>query len=158
MKMHKGCLKMRPKRAPNKNNYIDSTEFLNEVIQSQKNGACTPRLGQLLLELHQHLLTLSRFSKKSQEMKEEMQSYSLYRILSKGLLSFDSNSSPQKCFNYFTTSAINNMTQCAMRMEEYQKRYTSFPTNVIQKYRDQMYQNKYKYNLESLNEESEEND
>ena len=140
------------------NNYIDSTEFLNEVIQSQKNGACTPRLGQLLLELHQHILTLGRFSKKSQDMKEEMQSYSLYRILSKGLLSFDSNVSPQKCFNYFTTSAINNMTQACMRIEEYYKRYTQMPNDVIQKYRTQMYTRyNYKYNLE--NEESEdEND
>ena len=148
-------------RQRTKNNYIDSTEFLNEVIQSQKNGACTPRLGQLLLELHQHLLTLSRFAKKSQEMKEEMQSYSLFRILSKGLLTFEDTSSPQRCFNYFTTAAINNMTQAAMRMEEYQKRYTQMPNNVIQKYRDNLYQNSYnyKYNLESFNEESEdEND
>lgn len=158
MKMNKGCLKMRPKRA--KNNYIDADEFLKEVIQSQKNGACTPRLGQLLLELHQHILSLSRFSKKSQDMKEEMQSYSLYRLLSKGIMTFDSEASPQKCFNYFTTSAINNMTQCAMRMEEYSKRYTSFPTNVIQKYRDNIYSNKdnYKYSIYGCNEENEEND
>ena len=156
MKLHKDCLKMRPKRAPN--NYIDADEFLKEVIQSQKNGACTPRLGQLLLDLHQHLLTLSRFAKKSQEMKEEMQSYSLYRILSKGLLTFEDTSSPQRCFNYFTTAAINNMTQCAMRMEQYQKRYTQMPNNVIQKYRDNMYSNKdnYKYYIE--NEEGDEND
>ena len=147
---------MRPRA---KNNYIDSTEFLNEVIQSQKNGACTPRLGQLLLELHQHILTLSRFSKKSQDMKEEMQSYSLYRILSKGLFSFDSTESESKCFNYFTTAAINNMTQCAQRLEQYQKKMTSMPNQVIQKYRDQMYTRyNYKYNLDDYNEENEEND
>ena len=154
MKMHKGCLKMRPKRAPN--NYIDADEFLKEVIQSQKIGQCTERLGQLLLELHDHILTLSRFAKKSQDIKEEMQSYSLYRILSKGLLSFDTNSSPQRCFNYFTTAVINNMTQCAMRIEEYQKRYTQMPNNVIQKYREQMYTKyNYKYNLDDYNEENE---
>ena len=141
-----------------KNNYIDSTEFLNEVIQSQKNGACTPRLGQLLIELHQHLLTLSRFAKKPPDIKEEMQSYSLYRILSKGLLTFEDTSSPQRCFNYFTTAAINNMTQCAQRIEAYQKKMTSLPTNVIQKYRDQMYTRyNYKYNLDDYNEENEEN-
>ena len=153
MKLHKGCLKMRPRTK----NYIDSTEFLKEVIQSQKLGHCTDRLGQLLLELHQHILTLSRFAKKSQEMKEEMQSYSLYRLLSKGIMTFDSEASPQKCFNYFTTAIINNMTQCAMRMEEYQKRYTQMPNNVIQKYRDNMKSNKdnYKYYIE--NEEGDEN-
>ena len=148
---------MRPKRA--KNTYIDAEEFLKEVIQSQNLGHCTDRLGQLLLILHEHILTLSRFSKKSQDMKEEMQSYSLYRILSKGLFSFDCDSTPQKCFNYFTTAVINNLTQACMRMEEYQKRYTQMPNNVIQKYRDNLYQNSYKYNLESYNKESEdEND
>ena len=158
MKLHKGCLKMRPKRAPN--NYIDADEFLKEVIQSQKIGQCTERLGQLLLELHDHILTLSRFAKKSPDMKEEAKSYSLYRILSKGLLSFDTNSSPQRCFNYFTTAVINNLTQACMRMEEYQKRYTQMPNNVIQKiqkYRNQMYTRyNYKYYLEDSNEESDE--
>ena len=145
---------MRP-RAKN-NNYIDSTEFLKEVIQSQKNGACTPRLGQLLLELHDHILTLSRFSKKSPDVKDEIKSYSLYRILSRGLLTFEDTSSARRCFNYFTTSAINNMTQCAQRLEQYQKKMTSLPNQVIQKYRDQMYRRyNYKYNLD---EESEEKD
>ena len=158
--MHKGCLKMRPKRAPNKNNYIDSTEFLNEVIESQKIGHCTERLGQLLLDLHDHILTLSRFSKKSPDMKEEMQSYSLYRILSKGLFSFDSNATPKECFNYFSTAVINNMTQCAQRLEQYQKKMTSLPNNVIQKYRERMNSNKdnYKYSIYDYNEEGDEND
>lgn len=143
----------------NKKNYIDSTEFLKEVIQSKQNGACTERLGQLLLELHDHILTLGRFSKKSPDMKEEAKSYSLYRILSKGIFSFEDTSSPARCFNYFTTSAINNMTQCCMRMEEYQKKMTPLPNHVIYKYRDNMYQNRYTYNLDTYNEESEdEND
>ena len=150
--MHKGCLKMRPRTK----NYIDSTEFLKEVIQSQKLGHCTDRLGQLLLELHDHILTLSRFAKKSPDIKEEIKSYSLYRILSRGLLTFEEASSAARCFNYFTTSAINNMTQCCMRMEEYQKRYTQMPNNVIQKYREQMYTRyNYKYYIE--NEEGDEN-
>ena len=145
---------MRPRA---KNNYIDADEFLKEVIQSKQNGACTERLGQLLLELHQHILTLGRFAKKSQDMKEEMQSYSLYRILSKGLFSFEDTSSPQRCFNYFTTAAINNLTQAAMRMEEYQKKMTPLPNHVIYKYKDNMYSPKYKYNLyDDLNEENEE--
>ena len=51
------------------------------------------------------------------------------------------------------------MTQCCMRMEEYQKRYTQLPTNVIQKYREERAYNKnaelYKYYIE--NEEGDEN-
>ena len=115
--------------------YIDSDEFLREVIQSQKIGQCTERLGQLLLDLHDHILTMSRFVKKPQDVKEEIKSYSLYRILSRGLLTFDDTSSAKRCFNYFSTSAINNMTQACMRIEEYQKRQVFLPDNMMDKYR-----------------------
>ena len=118
-------------------NYIDAEEFLKEIIQSKKDGACTERLGQLLLELHDHVLTMSRFVKKPQDVKDEIKSYSLYRILSKGLLSFEDTSSANRCFNYFSTSAINNMTQQCMRIDEYQKRQVFLSDNMMEKYRTQ---------------------
>lgn len=124
---------MRPRKSSK--NYIDAEEFLREVIQSQKIGQCTERLGQLLLELHDHVLTMSRFVKKPQDVKDEIKSYSLYRILSRGLLTFEDTSSAKRCFNYFSTSAINNMTQQCMRIDEYQKRQVFLPDNIMEKYR-----------------------
>ena len=124
---------MRPRKSIK--NYIDAEEFLREVIQSQKVGQCTERLGQLLLELHDHVLTMSRFVKKPQDIKDEIKSYSLYRILSRGLLTFEDTSSAKRCFNYFSTSAINNMTQQCMRIDEYQKRQVFLSDNMMEKYR-----------------------
>lgn len=124
---------MRPRKSTK--NYIDAEEFLREVIQSQKIGQCTERLGQLLLDLHDHVLTMSRFVKKPQDVKDEIKSYSLYRILSRGLLTFEDTSSAKRCFNYFSTSAINNMTQQCMRIDEYQKRQVFLSDNMMEKYR-----------------------
>lgn len=120
-----------------KNNYIDAEEFLKEVIQSQNDGKCTERLGQLLIELHDHILTLSRFVKKTPQIKDEIKSYSLWRILSRGILTFDTTSTARRCFNYFTTSAVNNMTQCCMRIDTYEKRHSELSTNILQHYREE---------------------
>ena len=123
------------KRAPN--NYINAEEFLNEVIQSQRDGKCTEKLGKLLIELHNHILTLSRFVKKPQQIKEEIKSYSIWRILSRGILTFDTTSTARRCFNYFTTSAINNMTQCCMRIESYEKRHAELSADILEHYREE---------------------
>lgn len=125
----------RKKRA--KNNYIDAEEFLKEVIQSQNDSKCTERLGQLLIELHDHILTLSRFVKKPPQIKDEIKSYSLWRILSRGILTFDTTSTARRCFNYFTTSAVNNMTQCCMRIDAYERRHSELSTNILQHYREE---------------------
>ena len=124
---------MRPRKSIK--NYIDAEEFLREVIQSQKIGQCTERLGQLLLDLHDHILTMSRFVKKPQDVKDEIKSYSLYRILSRGLLTFEDTSSAKRCFNYFSTSAINNMTQACQRIDNYQRRCVFLPDNMMERCR-----------------------
>lgn len=123
------------KRAPN--NYINAEEFLKEVIQSQQDGKCTERLGQLLLELHDHILTLSRFVKKPPQIKDEIKSYSIWRILSRGILTFDITSTARRCFNYFTTSAVNNMTQGCMRIESFEKKHTELTDDMLQHYREE---------------------
>lgn len=120
-----------------KNNYIDAEEFLKEVIQSQTDGKCTDRLGQLLIELHDHILTLSRFMKKPPQIKDEIKSYSIWRILSRGILTFDTTSTARRCFNYFTTSAVNNMTQCCMRIETYERRHSELSADMLEHYREE---------------------
>ena len=120
-----------------KNNYIDAEEFLKEVIQSQTDGKCTDRLGQLLIELHDHILTLSRFVKKPPQIKDEIKSYSIWRILSRGILTFDTTSTARRCFNYFTTSAVNNMTQCCMRIETYERRHSELSSDILEHYREE---------------------
>lgn len=114
-------MKTRKPRA--KNNYIDAEEFLAEMIQSQKDGKCTDKLAELLLTLHNHVLTMSRFVKKPQYIKDEIKSFSIYRILKRGILTFDTTSTARRCFNYFTTAAVTNMTRSLQMIDEHNQRY-----------------------------------
>lgn len=124
----------RKKRAPN--NYINAEEFLNEMIQSQKDGKCTDRLGELLITLHDHVLTMSRFVKKPQHIKDEAKSFSIYRILKRGILTFDTTSTARRCFNYFTTAAVTNMTRACQMMDAYYKKHQELGEQYYTAYRE----------------------
>ena len=96
-------------------NYIDNEE-LEAELEKWRLSAAKPedrvpseRLGQLLLSLHDGILKHRNFNRYRQDLKEEMKSYSLYRILKCGLKSFDPRKA--KAFSYFTHSVfINYMT------------------------------------------------
>lgn len=128
--------------AKEKKNYIDADEFLNEVIQSQTDGKCTEKLGQLLLVLHDHILTTPRFVNKPKQVKDEIKSFSIYRILKRGILTFDTSSTSKRCFNYFSTAAILNMTRCCQMINDYAKRMQDYTEKVFNEYRA-----KQKYSL-----------
>ena len=67
----------------------------------------------MLLSMHDGVLRHKNFNKYRQDLKEEMKSYSLYRILKCGLKSFDKNKA--KAFSYFTRSIFMNYITVIMR-------------------------------------------
>ena len=101
------------------NNYIDNTELEEELekwrLSADKVEDRMPseRLGQMLLSMHDGVLRHKNFNKYRQDLKEEMKSYSLYRILKCGLKSFDKNRA--KAFSYFTRSIFMNYITIVMR-------------------------------------------
>ncbi len=101
------------------NNYIDNTELEEELdkwrLSADKVEDRIPseRLGQMLLSMHDGVLRHKNFNKYRQDLKEEMKSYSLYRILKCGLKSFDKNRA--KAFSYFTRSIFMNYITVIMR-------------------------------------------
>ena len=76
-------------------NYIDNEEFMAELIkwrdshEDPDERQPSERLGQILLDLHDGILRHSNFRNYRPELKEEMRSYSIYRILKRGLKTFD---------------------------------------------------------------------
>lgn len=54
-----------------------------------------------------HILTHRHFNGYSREVKEELQSYSLFRLFKCGIYSYDL-SRQKDCFNYFTCAIFNN--------------------------------------------------
>lgn len=102
-----------------KNNYIDNQEFMRELegwrdsAPAVEDRMPSERLGQLLMTLHDHILTHKNFNRYNQDLKDEMKSYSLFRILKCGLKSYKfDGSSP---FSYFTRAVFQNYITVIMR-------------------------------------------
>lgn len=65
------------------------------------------------MTLHDHILTHKNFNRYNQDLKDEMKSYSLFRILKCGLKSYKfDGSSP---FSYFTRAVFQNYITVIMR-------------------------------------------
>lgn len=93
--------------------YIDKQEFAQEM-ENWRTSAENPddripseRLGELLLQLHRNILGHKNFVRYSRDLKDEMVSYSLWRILKSGLKCYDpaKGSTP---FAYFSAAAFRN--------------------------------------------------
>lgn len=101
-------------------NYVDDGEFLAEMTRWRDSSddpgkrSVSGRLGEILLLLHDGVLRHDKFRRCRQADKEDMRSYSLERILRKGLYTFRfDGSSP---FKYFTCGIFLNYA-CWLRTE-----------------------------------------
>ena len=94
-------------------NYIDNDAFLTELIKWRDSSTDpnqripSEELGKMLIQMHRGILKHANFRNYRQDLKDEMESYSLYRILKCGLKSFkfDNTSTP---FAYFSRSIFLN--------------------------------------------------
>lgn len=92
--------------------YIDKAELATEMekwrdsAKDVEDRMPSERLGQMLMALHDNVLKHKNFIGYRQDLKEEMKSYSLYRILKCGLKSFKFGSSSP--FSYFTRAVFVN--------------------------------------------------
>lgn len=101
-------------------------------MKSKENGACTEKLGEMLIELHQHILRMPRYNKRSVQDKEEMQSFSIYRILKRGFETYDPEATAKKTFNYFSSAAITNMYRKSLDIDKQRKREAEYKDEILQ--------------------------
>lgn len=100
-------------------NYLDNDEFERELAawrasaEDPAERVPSERLGQLLMALHDGVLRHKNFRRYHQDVKDDMKSYSLYRILKNGLKSYDP--SKAKAFSYFTRAVFTNYVTAVMR-------------------------------------------
>ena len=85
--------------------YIDPDDLKNEVEITQRNKQCTDKLATYLITLHKKVLNFPAFRNYSIDEKDEMMSYSLERILKRGIYTADIN---KNIFSYFTTGIYTN--------------------------------------------------
>ena len=85
--------------------YIDPDELKKEVEITQHNKQCTDKLAIILITLHRKVLNFPSFRCYSIDEKNEMMSYSLERILKRGIFTADVN---KNLFAYFTSGIYTN--------------------------------------------------
>lgn len=85
--------------------YINPDELKNEVEITQRNKYCSDKLATYLITLHKKVLNFPAFRNYSIDEKDEMMSYSLERMLKRGIYTADIN---KNIFSYFTTGIYTN--------------------------------------------------
>lgn len=85
--------------------YINPDDLKNEVEITQRNKYCTDKLAMFLIKLHKKVLNFPSFRNYSIDEKDEMMSYSLERIIKRGIYTADIN---KNLFSYFTTGIYTN--------------------------------------------------
>jgi len=120
-----------------KRNYLDNGELYLELVKwrdsSRDPAQRTPseRLGELLMLLHDRIMGCGRFRGYRQDLKEEMKSFSLYRILKCGLKSYDF--SKKNPFGYFTRAVWMNYVQVLKQYYNRLNRHQEFVRNELAK-------------------------
>lgn len=96
--------------------YINPKDLKNEVEITQRNKQCTDKLATYLITLHKKVLNFPAFRNYSIDEKDEMMSYSLERIIKRGIYTADVN---KNLFSYFTTGIYTNFQN---HLKRYYKR------------------------------------
>jgi hypothetical protein len=91
----------------NDKNYVDNDELEQELKKHIETGNVSERLGQILIDLHDHILQHKNFRGYRQDLKDEMKSYSLYRIIKRGLETWNPEKGG-KAFSYLTRAIFQN--------------------------------------------------
>ena len=99
---------------PRTNDYIDAERFYEEICRTQSTHDISEELGKMILEMHNRILTHRNFHYYRDELKEEMRSFSLVKIIGKGIYQFDT-SRKDRCFGYFSHAIFNNYLTVVMR-------------------------------------------
>lgn len=118
-------------------NYIDNNELLLEMEKWQHSAEKpedripSERLGELLLLMHNKILQHRNFNRYRQDLKDEMRSYSLYRIIKCGLKSFKMDKATP--FSYFTRAIFTNYIAVLKKYYTQLNRHQEYVKGVLVK-------------------------
>ena len=105
------------RKPTNPNNfYIDPKELSCEIRKSQRNHKCTENLAEMAQKVLKNVLMWPKFRYQTQDIKDEIGSYSMYRWLKTGIYSCNPDGN---CFSYLTQSIYSN---CLCRLMQLKKK------------------------------------
>ena len=117
--------------------YVDNDELYEEIKRAQTKGYASEKLGKMLLLMHDNILVHNNFRRYSKELKEDMRSYSIGKIL-KSLMRFDL-SKKDKCFGYYSHAIFNNYVYIIMKHYKYVNGWKGYYNSRLQKLVDAGY-------------------
>lgn len=119
----------------NGENYVDKAELRLEMekwrlsADRPEDRVPSERLGQLLMVMHDRILGHRDFREYRRDIKEEMMSFSLFRILKRGLATYDpARGSP---FSYFTRTIFQNYVTVLRRYYRRVNNHQKFVKGVL---------------------------
>lgn len=121
----------------NKENYINNEDLQIEMdawrasAEDPDERVPSEKLGQLLITMHDHILNHRNFRGYRQDLKDEMKSFSLFRILKCGLKSFKFGTS--KPFSYFTRAIFLNYLTCIGKYYERLNKHQAYVKGELMK-------------------------
>lgn len=80
--------------------YIDPAQLSCAIVETQALSCCTEELGQYILTIADKVLQFPSFRSYSRQLKDDMKSYSVERMMKRGIWTVDPTKNP---FSYFTS-------------------------------------------------------
>lgn len=93
----------------NNNYYIEPSDLSAALYESQQLSCCTGQMAIYICKLNKAVRNFEKFRYLPKEILDEMESYSNYRLMKRGIYSADVHN--PKLFSYFTTAISTNMLQ-----------------------------------------------
>lgn len=93
----------------NSSYYIQPDELSAALYESQQLSCCTDEMAIFITKLNKAVRNFEKFRYLPKEILDEIESYSNYRLMKRGIYSADVHN--PKLFSYFTTAIATNMLQ-----------------------------------------------
>lgn len=89
--------------------YIQPSDLSSALYESQQLSCCTDTMAEYIIKLNKAVRNFEKFRYLPTELLDEMESYSNYRLMKRGIYSADVHN--PKLFSYFTTAISTNFLQ-----------------------------------------------
>ena len=113
-----------------KNFYVDPKELADEIKKSQQQHQCTENLALMAQKVLKNVINWPKFRYLDVDMKEELQSYSMYRWLKTGLYSCNAEGN---VFSYLTQSMYSNCLCKLLQIRKKQENQKKYKKQILDK-------------------------
>lgn len=113
-----------------KNFYVDPKELADEIKKSQNYHKCTENLAIMCQKVLKNVLMWPKFRYQTQDIKDEIGSYAMYRWIKTGLYSCNAEGN---VFSYLTQSMYSNCLCKLIQIRKKQENEKKYKKQILDK-------------------------